>query len=153
MYEVVEEGVRVERSDLEAKVRMGGDLKDSVFREITDRKAIAGLVRPYFPHYDNGIDGGSDMKDLGIGLLAEFTTIREEWRADGKFSVVIDSTGFGHAVGEVELLVGDGEEGKARMEIERFMGRYAWFFNRSGVCEGKLAAYLRLCGPGQRMRG
>ncbi|KAL8806862.1 MAG: hypothetical protein Q9223_004568 [Gallowayella weberi] len=119
---------------LEAKVRISGSYTRSTFDEITDRDTIQGLIRPYFHHLK------PEMEDFGLGLLAEFTTTRQEFRADDKFAVVLDYTDFGHSVGEVEIMAED--EAKAHEEIDGFMARYPWFFMK-GKVEGKLEAYLR----------
>ena len=78
--------------------------------------------------------------------MARFTTTRREWRADGRFGIVLDESDFGHRVGEVEVMSEEG--GKAREEIDAFMERYGWFFGK-GKPEGKLAAFLRLEAEGR----
>ncbi|KAL8992427.1 MAG: hypothetical protein Q9169_007113 [Polycauliona sp. 2 TL-2023] len=119
---------------LEAKVRISGTYSRSTFDEMTDHKAITAAIRPHVP------DFCTSKERYGLDLLAEFTTTRQEYRADGKFAVVLDSTDFGHSVGEVELMAEDEE--KAHREIDAFMARYPWFFGR-GKVEGKLEAYFR----------
>lgn len=44
--------------------------------------------------------------------VAEFTTCKETWVVEG-LGVVVDRTGFGHMVGEVEIevVVGEGDSG------------------------------------------
>ncbi|KAL9027703.1 MAG: hypothetical protein Q9196_003818 [Gyalolechia fulgens] len=120
---------------LEAKVRVSGDFARSTFHEVTDGKIIADLIRPHFPQFSE------EREHCGVGLLAEFMTTRQKFHADGKFAIMLDSTDFGHSVGEVELMAED--EGKAHREIDAFMRQYPWFFRRSR-CEGKLAVYLRI---------
>lgn len=76
--------------------------------------------------------------------------MREVYRADKRFSVMLDQTDFGHAVGEVEVLARDAEA--AEKEIGEFIERYKWFFGH-GKQKGKIAAYLEKFGPGPRDRG
>ncbi|KAI4116512.1 MAG: hypothetical protein LQ341_007688, partial [Variospora aurantia] len=113
-------------SILEAKVRISGDFARSTFDEITDPHTIAGLIRPHLPHFS------AEKQHRGLEVLAEFTTTRQGFRADGKFAVVLDRTDFGHSVGEVELMAED--EAVAHREIEEFMEGYRWFFGKG---EGK----------------
>ncbi|KAL8761351.1 MAG: hypothetical protein Q9184_002516 [Pyrenodesmia sp. 2 TL-2023] len=122
---------------LEAKVRISGDFARSTFDEITDRQAITNLIRPYFPQFSEG------REDYGLPVLAKFMTTRQDFRADGKFGIMLDYTDFGHSIGEVELMAEDEET--AHREIDAFMLRYPWFFEK-GTPEGKLAAYCRLRG-------
>ncbi|KAI4175272.1 MAG: hypothetical protein LQ343_001808 [Gyalolechia ehrenbergii] len=122
---------------LEAKVRVSGDFARSTFHEIKDRKTIVDLIQPHFPQFSE------EREHFGIGVLAEFTTTRQNFRVDHKFAIMLDSTDFGHSVGEVELMAEDEE--KAHQEIDAFMSQYPWFFKGS-TCEGKLAAYLRIRG-------
>ncbi|KAL8644516.1 MAG: hypothetical protein Q9210_007214, partial [Variospora velana] len=98
---------------LEAKVRISGDFARSTFDEITDPHTIAGLIRPHLPQFS------AEKQHCGLEVLAEFMTTRQDFRADGKFAVVLDCTDFGHSVGEVELMAED--EGAAHREIENFM--------------------------------
>lgn len=120
---------------LEAKVRISGDFARSTFDEITDRKVIAEIIRPHFPPFDE------EKEQFGLEVLAQFATTRQEFRADDKFAIVLDHTDFGHSIGEVELMAED--EQIAHQEIDGFMARYPWFFEK-GKTEGKLAAYFRL---------
>ncbi|KAL8894184.1 MAG: hypothetical protein Q9207_008536, partial [Kuettlingeria erythrocarpa] len=122
---------------LEAKVRVSGNFARSTFDEITDRRAIANLIRPHFPHFND------ERENFGLQILAKFMTTRQDFRADGKFGIMLDYTDFGHSVGEVELMAEDEE--RAHREIDAFMARYPWFFEK-GKTEGKLAAYCRLRG-------
>ncbi|KAI4169224.1 MAG: hypothetical protein LQ346_008987, partial [Caloplaca aetnensis] len=120
---------------LEAKVRISGNFARSTFDEITDRQAITNLIRPHFPHFNEG------RENFGLQILAKFMTTRQDFRADGKFGIMLDYTDFGHSVGEVELMAEDEE--RAHREIDAFMAQYPWFFEK-GKTEGKLAAYCRL---------
>lgn len=122
---------------LEAKVRISGDFARSTFDEITDRQAIKNLIRPHFPQFSEG------RENYGLQVLAKFMTTRQDFRADGKFGIMLDYTDFGHSIGEVELMAEDEE--MAHREIEAFILRYPWFFEKRNP-EGKLAAYCRLRG-------
>ncbi|KAL8926839.1 MAG: hypothetical protein Q9208_002648 [Pyrenodesmia sp. 3 TL-2023] len=124
---------------LEAKVRIGGNFVRSTFDEITDRQAIQDLIRPHLPHFSD------EREDFGLEVLAKFMTTRQDFRADGKFGIMLDYTDFGHTIGEVELMAEDEET--AHQEVDAFMARYPWFFEK-GKTEGKLAAYCRLRGIG-----
>jgi len=128
----------------EAKVRKGGDMTNSRFEELTDLRDIAACVRRI-----TGLDMDED-RGFGLGKMAEFTTTREAWVADGEFCIVRDRTDFGHEVGEVELQVqmeGVAEVEKRRVmaamddRIGAFMQRYAWAF-APGKPVGKMVAYF-----------
>ena len=80
--------------------------------------------------------------DYGLDILCRFRTSRETASVDGKFTVVLDKTDFGH-VGEVELLAEDAE--KSHAEIAEFMAKYSWFFDKKGP-KGKLSAYFEKYG-------
>ncbi|KAL8728069.1 MAG: hypothetical protein Q9181_005480 [Wetmoreana brouardii] len=124
---------------LEAKVRISGDFARSTFDEMTDRKMITDLIRPHLPQFNEG------KENFGLDLLAEFTTTRQDYKADDRFAIVLDYTDFGHSVGEVELMAED--EATAHAEIDSFMAQYPWFFQKgNGKTEGKLAAYFRVHG-------
>ncbi|KAL8784927.1 MAG: hypothetical protein Q9213_003669 [Squamulea squamosa] len=120
---------------LEAKVRISGNFSRSTFDEIIDHKQITDTIRPHLPQFN------MKKQNLGLHLLAKYTTTRQEFRADDRFTVVLDRTDFGHSVGEVELKMED--EAEAHQEIDLFMARYPWFFT-NGKAEGKLEAYFRV---------
>jgi thiamine-triphosphatase len=98
-----------------------------------------------------------DLAADGFGLqqLARFTTFREMWKVNDKFEVVLDTTDFGHSVGEVELqktieIDDDDESSVARgkaitadmdRQIEGFMKKYSWAFSTDKPV-GKLSAYF-----------
>jgi thiamine-triphosphatase len=138
----------------EAKVRVGGDLINSAFREITDVQDISAMLSTLVPgtcvDAQHGPQGGQ-MREL-----AKLVTNRTSYFVNGKFTVVIDVTDFGHTIGEVELegdaseaeAEGQGEgEGRALRiaamdnEIGHFMRRFIWAFP-SGSPVGKLTAYF-----------
>lgn len=124
---------------LEAKIRVSGDFTRSTFEETTDHNLIRDLVRQHVPQYSE------EKANLGLDILAKFITIRQAFRADNKFAIMLDHTDFGHSVGEVELMAEDEET--AHGEIDTFMARYPWFFEKGNI-EGKLAAYFRIRGRG-----
>lgn len=64
---------------------------------------------------------------------------------------MLDSTDFGHSVGEVELnlMLAEDEEGKAHGEIDAFMGPYPWFFDRGERCEGEASCVFEDPGHGE----
>lgn len=126
-----------ESAELEAKVRINGSFARSTFDEITNRKAIADLIRPHLPQFNE------KKEHFGLEVLADFATTRQEFRANDKFVIALDCTDFGHSVGEVELMAED--EGTAHQEIDAFMAQYLWFFKK-GKAEGKLEAYFRARG-------
>lgn len=140
--------VRRRNGQWEAKIRLGGDLVNSRFEELKGAREIAACVRR--------IMGNDIEEDCNFGLvtMAEFTTTRETWVADGEFSIVRDRTDFGHEVGEVELQAEVDaltENEKKRVmagmdeRIGQFMERYSWAFVQ-GKAVGKLTAYAKMVG-------
>lgn len=134
----------------EAKVRVGGDFINSAFREVTDVQEISELLSTLVPGSElnahHGPRGGQ------VREMARFITDRTGYIVNGKFTVVIDVTDFGHTVGEVELERGTAEvscEGEDRTqaiaamdeEIDGFMRRFAWAFPTEKPV-GKLSAYF-----------
>ncbi len=119
----------------------GGSFLRSTFSEIKDRSQIHELVRSHFP--DRGLCFEDDF--LGLDAIAEFETDRLSFRADGRFTVVLDSTDFGHRVGEVELMAEDADAEKAHKDIEAFLREYPWLFDTSSP-KGKLTAYFEKFG-------
>ncbi|KAL1872422.1 hypothetical protein Daus18300_004393 [Diaporthe australafricana] len=134
----------------EAKVRVGGDFINSAFKEITDVKEISAILSTMVAGSElepcRGPHGGR------VREMARFITDRTAYVVDGKFSVVVDVTDFGHTVGEVELERDATEarcegEDKARAVaamdrlIDEFMKRYTWAFP-AGKPVGKLTAYF-----------
>lgn len=116
----------------------GGTILRSTFSETKDRNQIRELVRSQFR------DPSLDFHNaFGLDTMAGFRTHRLSFLADGKFTVVLDSTDFGHRVGEVELMAEDAEE--AHRDIDAFLKEYAWFFDTS-VPKGKLTAYFEKFG-------
>jgi thiamine-triphosphatase len=120
------------------------------------------------------IDGNNAVKEVikqnltvsadGLGIeeilepCAEFVTERESWIIDGRFKVDVDTTDFGHIIGEVELTrtlqYANGEHGEEEekglreqmdQEIKAFMQSYPQAFP-AGRPLGKLSAYFQRLG-------
>lgn len=109
------------------------------FAETKDRRRIRELVRAHFPDAGAaGLDGA-----FGLDAIARFETHRLAFVADGRFTVVLDVTDFGHGVGEVELMAEDAE--RAHGDIDAFLREYAWFFVGAEP-KGKLTAYFEKFG-------
>ena len=152
-------GIANGEEEWEAKrsVRNGSFLR-STFVETKDLTQIRQLLRCHFPHPDDR----SNIQDDNFGLnpIAAFGTERvtlvakEEEDDDREFSVVLDSTDFGHEVGEVEVIAEEAEAEKAHGDIERFLKRYPWFFDTRGP-KGKLTAYFERFGypEGEEKKG
>jgi len=142
-------GVWVRRRDgkWQAKVRQGGDYINSQFGELSEESVIAALVKKYTPN------ACSKARAFGLLEIARFTTLRDSWKADGRFEIVLDTTDFNHSVGEVELqeVLETHDElplqqrqtlaCKMDSDIDTFMKRYPWAFP-SGIPVGKLSAYF-----------
>lgn len=144
--------VRRRNGHWEAKVRAGGDFINSSFTEIDGNEAVKEIIKR------NLIDAsdGHNIEEM-LEPCAAFVTERESWRIDGRFKVDIDTTDFGHIIGEVELtealasIGGERAEGegaeehlKERMnqEIQAFMRLYPEVFP-AGRPVGKLTAYFQ----------
>lgn len=139
----------------EAKVRVGGDYTNSAFEELTDVAQISallgGLLGP-----GAGLDAGAEApRGGGLREAARFVSYRSKFLVDGRFTVMLDATDFGHVVGEVELereIGGSGAEeacDRTRViqemdkEIDHFMKSHLWAFP-AGKPVGKLSAYFAL---------
>ncbi|EAT84184.1 thiamine-triphosphatase [Parastagonospora nodorum] len=143
--------VRQRNGQWEAKIKMGGDFTNSKFEEITGHRDISRCVKE--------IIGGKCIEEgrqFGLVQTAAFVTTRKAWIADDEFQIVLDTTDFGHTVGEVELQqqVSLTREREMCLEQERqrilqkmddriaaFMTHYAWAFC-PGAPKGKLTAYF-----------
>lgn len=171
--------VRQRGTDWQAKIRQGGDYTNSQFQELSCPDEIGRMIKSYNIQYSGpALLLGSD-KSFGLKSMAQFTTIREGWKADKKFKIVLDRTDYGHAVGEVKLeLEMEMESNKKKnndeneklwaaerqgmatqmdRQIETFMQKYSWAFP-DGKAVGKLSAYFALKkkekeGPGSRFGG
>lgn len=148
----------------EAKIRVGGDFTNSAFEEITNVDDISAMLGKLVP--GTALDPNEGLVGGQIEEVAKLVTHRNKFLADGKFTVVLDETDFGHVVGEIELereasVTGGGEEGVTRAEVEKhkraraqviaemdgeinnFMKRYVWAFP-PGNPMGKLSAYFEI---------
>lgn len=171
--------VRQRGTGWQAKIRQGGDYTNSQFQELSCPDDIGRMIKSYNIQYSPLLAGGSD-KTFGLKSMAQFTTIREAWRADKEFKIVLDRTDFGHAVGEVELELEleevernntdnndeneklwaaerQGMTTRMDRQIETFMQDYSWAFP-DGKVVGKLSAYFEFKikkkeGPGSVFRG
>ncbi|KAG8168405.1 hypothetical protein KVR01_001154 [Diaporthe batatas] len=134
----------------EAKIRLGGNFINSAFGEITDMQEIQATLSSLVPGAK--LDGQYGPRGGHIRELARFVTNRTSYLVDGKFTVIIDVTDFGHTVGEVELETEASEtscEGAGRTlaiaamgeEVADLMRRFAWAFP-PGTPVGKLSAYF-----------
>jgi len=147
--------VRKRNTLWEAKIRKGGDFLNSAFLEVDGSKAVSNAAKKYL---NVPLDGRSIEEVLSP--CAEFVTRRESWMLDRKFQVDVDTTDFGHKVGEVELTTyldcGNSKHGvdqkreadiRANMdtEIKNFMELYPQAFP-PGRPLGKLSAYFQLNG-------
>jgi thiamine-triphosphatase len=130
--------VRRRAAKWEAKHRKSGDFTRTTFHETNDVSEIQSLIAGY-----TKLDAGPDA-NIGLNLISRFRTTRDVYRADEKFLVMLDTTDFGHWVGEVELLAHD--EQRAHLDIDIFMQRYAWFFSQETKPKGKLTAYFEKFG-------
>lgn len=144
-------GIRVRKRSghWQAKIRRGADYTNSQFGELSDPEDIAWLIRKF------NSNASTSSKDFGLESVAQYTTLRDAWKADDKFEIVLDTTDFGHCVGEVELqhmteIDGDRASPIAMRQalgkemdcqIEAFMQHYSWAFP-SGKPVGKLSAYF-----------
>ena len=139
------------RSDTwQAKVRRGGDFKNSRFQELSGIDDVSEVVLDHVPEAYVSIG-----RIRGLEEIARFITFRESWRVNDRFTVVIDEADFGHTVGEVELMhsmeSAEGATGlngisaseKLDVEIREFMRVHEWAFP-TGDLSGKLSAYFAL---------
>ncbi|CZS92392.1 uncharacterized protein RAG0_02825 [Rhynchosporium agropyri] len=132
--------IRKRNESWEAKHRQSGDYLRSSFHETTNVDEIKGLVATYGPA------GQSIMPEANFGLnsICRYLTTRETFLADHQFSIMLDSTDFGHSVGEVELQTC--EATTALADIDKFMQKYSWFFANKTPPKGKMTAYFELHG-------
>ena len=135
--------IRKRNGTWQAKIRQGGDFTNSQFSELEGKKDIKALVERLHVGADTG------TVNFGLGEMARYVTQRDVWKVADAYEIVVDSTNFGHLVGEVELqqAIEPGEEAEKdaaiRMaaQIKDFMLKHAWAFP-SGKVIGKLSAYF-----------
>ncbi len=130
-------------------MKKGGSYINSQFEEVSSEAKIASFARNVAGLTKNI----NAQNDFGLYVVAKICTKRLSWTADDKFKIVLDTTDFGHEVGEVELEkwtnTKDGSEDDVKFrtemdnEIANFMQRYAWAFPQ-GEPKGKLSAYFEL---------
>ncbi|CZT08643.1 uncharacterized protein RAG0_13635 [Rhynchosporium agropyri] len=132
--------IRKRNKSWEAKHRQDGDYVRSSFYETNKVDEIQRLVTKYAPV------GHSPRLDDNFGLnsICNYLTTRETFLADHRFSIMLDSTDFGHSVGEVELQTQDPPT--AHADIDKFMQKYSWFFANKTPPKGKMTAYFELFG-------
>lgn len=138
--------LRKRNDQWQAKIRVSGDYQNSGFREVQGSTQVLEILR------EHGISSTAELPNFGLSPFAKFTSQRNKWQADQKFSIVLDETDFGHAVGEVELesVLNERETALQRQdmvkqmdeEIEEFMKKYNWAFP-PGKAVGKLSAYFQ----------
>lgn len=141
--------VRQRSGRWQAKVRQGGDYANSQFLELSEPQDIIQMIRKF------NLDAESSSKDFGLLKSAQYTTTRDTWKGDNMFEIVVDTTDFGHSVGEVELQEVTESDGDQELpvavrqamakdmdcQIEAFMRQYSWAFP-PGKPVGKLSAYF-----------
>ncbi|TEY35472.1 hypothetical protein BOTCAL_0590g00040 [Botryotinia calthae] len=135
-------GVWIRKRDKiwEAKCRQDGDFLRSSFNETGKVDEIKKMIRTY-AHV--GYDVSPD-NNFGLTRICRYRTKREIYLADDQFSIMLDSTDFGHWVGEVELQTH--QSASALSDIDTFMQKYSWFFENGGTPKGKMTAYFELFG-------
>lgn len=151
--------VRKRNERWEAKIKLGGDYIQSQFREIDTPGKIAALLKEHL--FSSNVVGQTDasvpseLQPFGLTTFASFATTRQTWTAsvDDKtdVSIVIDTTDFGHRVGEVELQAPfvdqDGPTTQSetiqsmQATLDAFMAEHKMAFP-SAECKGKLSAYF-----------
>jgi thiamine-triphosphatase len=148
--------IRRRNGHWEAKIRTGGDFINSAFTEIDGNNAVKEVIEQNLTVSADGVS----IQEM-LEPCAEFVTERESWMIDGRFKVDVDTTDFGHIVGEVELTrtlqYANGEHGeeeeekekklkeKMDQEIKAFMQSYPQAFP-AGRPLGKLSAYFHRLG-------
>ncbi|KUJ14257.1 uncharacterized protein LY89DRAFT_784240 [Mollisia scopiformis] len=132
--------IRKRNESWEAKHRQGGDYLRSSFYETDKVDEIKRLVAKYAPAEDSP----RLEANFGLNSICRYLTTRETFVADHRFTIMLDSTDFGHSVGEVELQTRDPTA--AHADIDKFMQKYAWFFVNKTPPKGKMTAYFELYG-------
>lgn len=88
------------------------------------------------------IDANSLSKGFGLLKSAQYTTTRDAWKVNNMFEIVVDTTDFGHSVGEKELQSVTKSDGDQELpvavrqamakdmdcQIEVLMRQYSWAF-------------------------
>jgi thiamine-triphosphatase len=141
--------IRKRNNSWEAKHRQSGDFIQSSFYETSNLDEITKLINAHSKSKSNGgeynqSDTTSPETNFGLTSICRYVTQRETFLADERFSIMLDTTDFGHWVGEVELQAHDSTVALA--EIDKFMQKYAWFFANEATPKGKMTAYFELFG-------
>ena len=136
----------------EAKIRTDGNFINSAFTEVDGNNAVKEVIEQNLTIST----GGLSIEEM-LEPCADFLTERESWIMDGRFKVDVDTTDFGHIVGEVELTRtfrstngehGGEEEEREKLkqemdqDIKAFMQSYPQVFPARRPL-GKLSAYFR----------
>lgn len=135
--------IRLRNGVWQSKAGREANVNESQFYESTDVLKIQRQIESI-----TKTTAAPASEDFGLDVLADFTTEREMWKANGRFNIVLDRMNFGYTVGEVELeeslLAGtDAKLLGARMDADvvQFMQTYHWAFDTSPVVD-KLTACL-----------
>ncbi len=132
--------IRKRDGSWEAKHRQGGDFVRSSFYETSKVDEIKKLVATCMgARHDAGPE-----TNFGLKNICRYRTTRETFLADERFSIMLDSTDFGHWVGEVELQTQ--HTATALSDIDTFMQKYSWFFANDTSPKGKMTAYFERFG-------
>uniref|UniRef100_A0A8C5F4I5 Thiamine-triphosphatase n=1 Tax=Gadus morhua TaxID=8049 RepID=A0A8C5F4I5_GADMO len=124
----------------------------SRYKEITSLPEIQSRVKEVLKHCAGGKPGGPEgvgdswPGELNLRCFAEFTTARRSFTLQEEgVQIDLDQADFGYTVGEIEVLVQEGEEvGSALEKIERAARRLG--LTRNLRVEGKMDVYLqRFC--------
>lgn len=119
----------------EAKqLQTGSSWARSTYQESVDPHQIWEMIGTYIPNCPK-----ADYK-FGLNELCRFGTSRHSYVTNGRFTVVLDNTDFGHQVGEVEILAEDSNN--AHADIDALFREYPWFFDTRTKPKGKLTAYF-----------
>ena len=114
--------IRRRNGHWEAKIRTGGDFINLAFTEVDGNNAVKEVVEQNLTVSADGLS----IEEM-LEPCADFVTERESWIMDGRFKVDVDTTDFGHMVGEVELTgtlrSANGEHGEEEEEREKVEAR------------------------------
>ncbi|KAK6346548.1 hypothetical protein TWF696_006672 [Orbilia brochopaga] len=129
---------RLRNGNWQIKRLKSGIHEKATYEEFEGYQSLINLMRH---------SGLKEWKDLNAGdtilqKIADFKTERKSYTVNDKFKVVLDSTNFGHEVGEVELKGVNYE--RCGREVDEFMAEHQWFFDRAGPVKGKLKAYWEI---------
>jgi thiamine-triphosphatase len=132
--------IRRRNNSWEAKHRQSGDFLRSSFYETDKVDEITKLISMYA----HTVSPAAPSDNFGLKRICRYLTRRETFLADHRFSIMLDSTDFGHWVGEVELQTQ--HAATALSDIDTFMQQYSWFFVSKATPKGKMTAYFERFG-------